>query len=216
MAKRGILITGEVAGKWYAQTAQRVALQHAQSMPVLQKTDFSSINPLLPEGKTQAASWLKEELNRAHQNQLSPLILANITLHEAYDLLGETYPGFIHIKQLLAEALPNAARIMILGTLYTMRSSYVASLLPKHVLQIKASAAHEVLVDELRKIYFSGADANAAKTLWQTLRTTDPQVDFFVLACTELAVAANHFLPKAQIINLPELQISSLLGQKFV
>jgi aspartate/glutamate racemase len=214
MAKTGILITGEVAGKWYTQTAQRVALQYGQPLAVLQKTDFASINPLLPEGREQAAAWLKEELIRAHHNQLSPLILANITLHEAYDLLGETYPGFIHIKQLLADALPNAARVMILGTLYTMRSGYVASLLSKHVLQIKASAAHEILVDELRTIYFSGTDANAAKTLWQMLHTNYPQVDFFVLACTELAVAVGAAPSEEDMrfINLPLLQIEKLFN----
>lgn len=208
----GIVTTGKLAGEWYVKQAQIEAkrLNHPVRIEQLQ-VDFDRINAILPNEIAQASIYLADDLKRLGVEDLNQFILANITLHEAMDLIGDRPSNFIHIKDILKNEIPAGSKVMVLGTLYTMQSGYVSSLLKNEVTCVRPVATDEIAVDDLRKLYYKETDKALAHFIWEKLLSSYPEVDYFIIACTELALALDGFKHKERFLNLPQLQCAYLL-----
>ena len=85
---------------------------------------------------------------------------------------------------------------MILGTAYTMQSGYLQSFIPTESNTILPNSQHLEKVENLRKLYFQSTDAALSSQIWKELQVEYPEVDYFIIACTELSIAFNFFTDK--------------------
>ena len=210
----GILATGSRAGVWYLQKFQAytrsvygadyVAPIHHLSVP------FQQINTLLPGQMKEAGEKMLPYYHDLDRLQVSHFILANITLHEAFDCWREQIPGasrIIHIREILADLSMQAEKtIMFIGTSYSMDNRYLPSLLPPAVSTIQADIHTREELDALRKIYYHGENRAVARRTWQKLLENYPDTDHFVISCTEHALALEGFARQDRFWNLPLLQ----------
>ena len=143
-------------------------------------------------------------------------VLANITLHEAFDAISPhtVNTRLLHIRDILHSIFDGVRRkILITGSLYTMNSAYLPSLFPLGSIEmVHASPRLQKQLDDLRKIYYLGRqDADRSGAVFSELTRSHPEVEAFVIACTEHALALREITDQSRFLNLPRLQITHLL-----
>ena len=104
---------------------------------------------------------------------------------------------------------------MIVGSMYTMRGSYLASLFDHdHIEIVDASGVMQIRLDELRRKFYNGNNRQLANQVFDDLLQQYPEVDAFVIACTEHALALEEYPDKDRFISLPHLQVEYLLNSQ--
>ena len=84
-----------------------------------------------------------------------------------------------------------------------MNHYFIPSLLPKEEL-ISLPKNLQEQIENLRKMYFKSTDEALAKEVFSQLK--DLNIDTYIIACTELAVAYTETKLELPAINLAELQ----------
>lgn len=224
MSKQGyiaLLTTGAASALWYFKRI----LIHTEAqwgrgvVPPLKvlSIPFKNINDLLPHKMQEAARALQlftDELESMHPRAS---IMANITLHEALSLMSRPPASLIALSSIGREAAikRNTRRAMVLGTSYTMGAGFVPSLFPESIDFFTPSRADAQAIDNLRVHIYSGDSKPGDEEVLTALKHHYPDVDTFVIACTELSIAAES-LPqehRVHFIDLPDLQCGSLVAQ---
>lgn len=215
----GILLTGVRSGQWYLQQLQQTARklkgdEYILPLKILQ-TPFEEINVLLPHNIEKAAQKLLPYLMEMKQMKAQPFILANITLHETFNFYKENQAEqipIISISDVLKAKLPKSAKkIVVLGTYYTMSSNYISSQMPEHIYLETIDKGLKEKVNKLRILFNTEVDASFANEVFNELLNTYPDVDCFVLGCTELSLALEYFNTKSPFFNLPKFQCDQLV-----
>lgn len=215
----GILMTGANAGVWYLQQLvhQARVLWGEDYVPPIKtlSVPFESINALLPARMDDAADKMLPYFHEMESQGIEKYILANITLHEAYDKIKGQIPNdhMLHLREIIRQTFyGKKKKIMIIGSLYTMNSLYLPSLFdPGTVQLIKVNKTLQLQVDKLRKVFYKRDDHKMAKVVFKNLTEAHPEVDAFVIACTEHALAIENLPDKSRFVSLPHLQIEYLL-----
>lgn len=102
---------------------------------------------------------------------------------------------------------------MILGTYFTMKSDYIPSLFNDFdVIFISPNKNDFEAIDQLRITYFNAPDSKKTSELFDQLKNNYPEVDCFVIACTEHALALDDYKDSLICFNLPELQCRELVS----
>lgn len=211
----GLLLGGVQSGKWYVDTIhslyrKKYGSNTTPSYLALQ-VNFEPINALLPSNLPEAARLLEFYFNYFEELQVQPYILCNITLHESISYFENKPKNFISIAKLAQDATHNlSGTVTVLGTNYTMNHNYIPSLFPNFNI-VKLPTHLQQAVDELRKIYYHTNHPEMAQKVYKALSQLD--IDYFVIACTELAVAFSDAKMPLQVINLPELQCRYLINE---
>lgn len=218
----GIIATGSSSAMWYYNTILNTARQTTSDdyvfpLKILQ-TPFHELNAILPHQMDKAAKMLQHYLNEMKLMHTGSFILANITLHEAYDKLPANATSdlsFIHIRDILQKQLQKNIQVAVLGSAHTMQHHYIKNIITDGDSKvISLSKTHIKNIDELRKSYYlNKPDVTLSKEIFNQLLHAYPNVDVFLLACTELAIALEHFENKNKFLNLPELQCTYLVNQ---
>lgn len=203
MHNPGVLLTGKKAGNWYIQTLDALKKNKPHFDYNILQVDFYPINALLPY-KMEEAAKLLEPYFAILESRHHPYILANITLHEAVQYFSFTPKYFISIETILKhESIKSFLKTAILGTKFTMNHSYIPSLLPDTKLVPLAEDIQED-IETLRKVYYHSTNKKLAIQIFSQLN--DLEIDCYIIACTELALALDDSEMNLTTINLPALQ----------
>lgn len=211
----GILLTGTQSAQWYIKQiqieyAQMRGSNHFFSYVAVQ-CDFPPINNLLPKQLKAAAELIHPYFTNSALANCKHFILANITLHEALSKFETTLPqSFLSLEKILAkEKLSSHIPYYILGTAYSMKSTYLKSIFLKNNAQVKPLDADLMqAVDQLRIAYYQQAKPKMATEVFSRLATIKGT---FIIACTELAMAYEDSEVKPPVLHLPRLQLRSLI-----
>ena len=208
MHKPGILLTGKISGDWYIQTLEGIKTRQPSFDYEVLQVDFEPINALLPS-KMEAAVLLLEPYFAEMENRKQPYILANITLHEAVHFFSFVPEYFISIEDILQNEIKSMiGTVAILGTIYTMNHSYFSSLLPNtSIINLPEKIQDEV--DDLRKEYYLASNKILAESMFNALNHLN--IDQYIIACTELAVALQDSKAALNTLHIPNLQCNYLL-----
>jgi aspartate/glutamate racemase len=214
----GILATGANAGTWYFSQLLEQAMEKWGAdyvLPVKTLTvPFEPINALLPDRMEEAAEKMLPYFHEMEKLGIKKYILANITLHEAFDKVkGKIYNhSLLHLREIIEQVFAKKQKIMIIGTLYTMNNPYLPSLFNAGTVEfLTASESLQQQIDALRKVFYHRRDDEMAAMIFDRLLREHPEVDTFVIACTEHALALEKLADKSRFISLPHLQIEYLL-----
>lgn len=221
----GIIGTGENAANWYLKKCQEMhRLKHGNSIEVpikMMKIPFTPINEILPDQMDKAGRLLLPYLHKVDDLDVSRFILANITLHEAIDLQkrnSTVNTPFISLGTVIINHWDSKIKkAMILGTYYTMQSNYLRSLFDDYDVEfITPNKTDFNLIDQLRITYFESPNPVAANKMFDRLKSNYPEVDCFIIACTEHALALDDYTNSFESFNLPELQCLDLINETSV
>lgn len=211
MDKRCVLLTGKIAGDWYLKTLNGLLKENNVEVSAYDaiQIDFQPINAILPNRMKDAARLLEPYFVELEKRE-EPYILANITLHEAVEHFSFSPEYFISIEDILRRETENIkSKLAILGTKHTMEHSFVSSMLPyKSIVSLPETIQDRV--DDLRRHYYTNNNPIFANDVFRELGQL--HVDYYIIACTELAVALSDVNPDIQVINIPELQCQYLLN----
>jgi aspartate/glutamate racemase len=198
----GVIGCGWRAAMWYYGTLQSLndQLLPAQHVAIsIHGTAFPAIDALLPDDLESAGRLLKPYIECAERSDSRNYILANITLHEAVDRLGDeigTTGKFLHLREVIAARWQTSGTSsMIVGSAHTMRSGYLRSLFHGSGVRnwVEADCADLEHIDRTRKQVYSGelAPAEASEEI-ASIFARYPEVDRFIIACTEHSLALGH------------------------
>lgn len=211
MHKPGLIITGKNAGNWYIQTLDGHKNTCRSFDYEILEVDFEPINALLPN-KMKAAAALLEPYFAEMENRKQPYILGNITLHEAVKFFSFSPKYFISIEEILQnETNSLRGNVSILGTKYTMNHTYILSLLTNApVVTLPEKIQNKV--DMLRTEYYNCFNKIMAQEVFNAL--VHLNIDQYLIACTEIAVALEDSNSVLNTIHLPKLQCKYLMKVK--
>lgn len=219
----GIIGTGTNVATWYFKKCQEIhQRQHGDSAvcPVkLMNIPFEPINAILPDQMEAAGQLLLPHLHEMDDFGVARFILANITLHEAIDLQKqniELKTPFISLTTVIANHWDsNTKKAMILGTSYTMQSDYIPNLFDEFDVDfIQPNKNDFTAIDHLRTTYYKAPNPESVNKVFDQLKNNYPEVDCFIIACTEHALALDDYQDYFNSFNLPELQCVELLMNK--
>jgi aspartate/glutamate racemase len=208
MNKPTVLLTGKQAGLWYVATLKKLFEEEKieNGFDVLQ-IDFEPINELLPHNMEEASKMLIPYFEEMEKREV-PYIFANITLHEAIQYLPFQLKHFISIESILKKQKIMGS-VAILGTKFTMNNRYIPSLLADNEMVVLPEIIQNKL-EKLRKIYYQERDPEFAEEVFGAFLSL--KIDYFLIACTELAIAFDDFEKSDSIINLAGLQCNWLFN----
>lgn len=216
----GIIGTGVHAATWYFQKCQELyQLRYGKNAvcPVkLMNIPFEPINRILPDQMEEAGRLLVPHLHEMDDFNVSRFILANITLHEAIDLQKDNFElktPFITVRTVITNHWNHRIKkAMILGTYYTMQNTYLPILFDDFDVEfIHPNDSDFKAIDRLRTTYYSTPNPVASKKVFDHLKNNYPEVDCFIIACTEHALALADYNDSLESFNLPELQCMDLI-----
>ena len=221
MENLGIIGTGKNAAKWYLEKCREIyQLQHGSNVepPVkLKSVPFEPINAILPDQMKEAGRLLVPYLREMDDFDVSRFILANITLHEAVELQNVSLKTpFISLRTVIANHWDSdIKKVMIVGSYYTMQGNYLPSLFVDFDLDFIAPSEKDfTAIDQLRKKYYKSSKPKDSRTVFDQLKMNYPEVDSFIIACTEHALALADYQKPIRSFNLPELQCLELITSK--
>lgn len=205
-------MAGEQSAKWYFETINKLMdtqQNFAEHINCL-KIDFETINALLPYRLEEAAHFLEPYFKVMEQDKL-PYIMANITLHETVEYFKIKPKYALTIRQILQDATVTLnGSFAILGTKFTMNHQYIQSMFRENqIINLPENLQNEI--DVLRQIYYSESNPKLAKRVFKKLQQLD--INYFIIACTELAIAYSDTQQNLSLINLPHLQCEYLIDQ---
>lgn len=216
----GIIGTGARAATWYFQKYQELYQfkygKNAVCPLKRMNIPFEPINRLLPSQMEKAGLLLIPYFLKMSNLKVSRFILANITLHEAIDLLKYNLiipSNFISLKNVITKHWnPQIKKAMILGTYYTMQNYYLPSLFNNFVVTfITPNEEDFSAIDRLRTMYYTHSNPDTSEKVFDRLKKNYPEVDCFIIACTEHALALADYNGTLNVFNLPELQCADLI-----
>lgn len=176
---------------------------------LLYQVDFHEVNPHLPDMFKQLDPIVTSWLNQLSQKGITHLLVPNITLHRTIDRIN-TPIHLIHPVELLkSTADQNGASVMILGSIYTMESDYIAQYFTSTTLDVISPVLKQRnRIDEIRKKVFHETVEPQEVEWFNTLIRRLGKRHQVVIACTELSQIVNK---DCDCIDLVDLQIQHTL-----
>lgn len=178
---------------------------------VLINADFNKINPFLPSGFNELREYLTLKINELESLGVERVIVPNITLHEALEVLElDTY--VLNPLHLIGDFFNSEGirEVVLLGTKHTMRSSYFKRVLGKHGIQLIIPEPRIFnFVEGFRKKVYAKLDCEKDRMDYQkhvsALMVKSPVVS----ACTELSMHYNDSVKN--FYDLSNFQIRELM-----
>lgn len=154
------------------------------------QADFNTINPYLPNDFDPLLLALRPIMEELKRMEVKEVLVPNITLHEALDKM-ELDLKLRHPLKLTEEALKKkkATEIMLIGSRYTMESTYVRGWMESagFTVHIPNPTDREQIDVMRKKLYDSKETKEDLNQFINTLKTYSQQATL-VICCTELSM----------------------------
>jgi aspartate racemase len=157
---------------------------------LLLNTNFDTINSLLPNTSKELDNLIQKRLNKLEQMDIKHMLIPNITLHETIDRLV-IEKNVIHPIHLAVSKIKqhNWHKIVLFGSLYTMKSDYISSIFNTNGIEIELPTQKDMLlIDKVRKQIYANKETDELITKFHLLIKKYTQKNPVVLACTELSI----------------------------
>ncbi|MDT8347661.1 MAG: hypothetical protein RQ756_07645 [Flavobacteriaceae bacterium] len=181
------------------------------------KLDFEPINELLPLELQAAAALLKNSIPEEALNKLDAVIIPNFTLHEALDYLKANdliVQKCFHLKEVLNNYIPTDHTPMLIGSSYTIKSGYLSSLLPNDSVVVRPTKETLIQLEQQRAVFYTTKDEELALNTFIHLAVNYPEVNQFILCCTEHVVAyeaVKNALNQSRYLNLAQRHCAAVV-----
>ena len=172
---------------------------------LLLNTNFDTINSLLPHTSQELDNLIQKRLNELEQMDIIHMLIPNITLHETIDRLviekSVIHPIHLSVSKIKQH---NWHKIVLFGSLYTMKSDYISSIFNTNGIEIELPTQKDMLlIDEVRKQIYANKETDEIITKFHLLIKKYTEKNPVVLACTELSIFNpinnNDLLDMAQV-----------------
>jgi aspartate racemase len=172
---------------------------------LLLNTNFDTINSLLPNTSQELDNLIQKRLNELEQMDIIHMLIPNITLHETIDRLviekSVIHPIHLSVSKIKQH---NWNKIVLFGSLYTMKSDYISSIFNTNGIEIELPTQKDMLlIDEVRKQIYANKETDELITKFHLLIKKYTEKNPVVLACTELSIFNpinnNDLLDMAQV-----------------
>lgn len=193
--------------------------QDATCPLLLINTDFSTLNPYLPDQFSKLEPQLLIDLQQVIYYQIEKLIIPNITLHECYErlLTREKLPDIIHPLTALQQHIDINEKVILFGSKHTMNNPWFIKSVEALGIDILApSADDQELIDKTRRLIYHYQENPDLLQQFQQKLTSYSKNHKVIIACTELSIALS-LLPKTvedRVYDLSLLQIQSALNEE--
>ena len=191
---------------------QRLGGFHSASL-LLHSVDYHEIRSRYDERWAEVPALLERELRELAALGPDCIVLCNNTLHKAYDEIAPRLAlpmPFFHAVEAAARAARDAgfARVLLLGTRFTMEDGYYQRGLERFGLDVRTPPADERA--EIQRVQSELARGVVTDAHRQALRAIVERhaghVDAAVLGCTELPLALRPGEGALPLLDPTELQ----------
>ncbi|MCL7764705.1 aspartate/glutamate racemase family protein [Polaribacter sp. Z014] len=175
----------------------------------LLNTDFDTINPLLPNTSVQLDAILQGYLDQIEALEVAEILIPNITLHETIDRL-ELQKNILHPLPLSVLKMKeiDAKKVMLLGSLHSMKSSYIRSYLELNSIEVLLPSSEDmVCIDEVRKHIYNTTETKEIINKYHQLIKKYSENYPVILGCTELSILKP--IDQRSLIDMAQLQIEA-------
>jgi aspartate racemase len=185
---------------------------------LLYSVNYGEFKTLYHHGWDRIPGIFEKEYRLLMRGQPDCVILANNTLHKAYDLVADRLPKtapFFHAVHLTRDyCLANKIKhALFVGTAFTMKDAYFFG--PLHAAGVTLTLpteAEQQQIQEIQTGITNGDTGEAQKTAFARIIERYNAVDGVILACTELPLIAPHSTPQCPMINPVELQCQAAVN----
>lgn len=192
---------------------QRLGGHHSARI-ALYSIDYHDIKSRYGEGWVEIPSLLRKEAETLLSFRPDCWMIANNTLHHAYDQIADTLPRdvpFFHAVHLVRDHLVarGLRRVLLLGTLFTMESGFYAAPLEAAGLQVSIPTKEDRdMVQAIQSCLAKGEiDDSFARSFRALLaRHEATGCEAVVTACTELPLVINQSLTSMAVVDPLVLQ----------
>lgn len=174
---------------------------------LLYNTDFSLLNPFLPNNFEKLIPQLTTYLNELTDLGVTQLLIPNITLHETLDKI-ECKLSVIHPIDIAISKLKemNKTEAVVFGSHYTMTSDYLKNkFVEQNITLVSPTKDELVLIDKVRQQVYSGEDNSQEIKEYYELIKSYASRSTIILACTELSIINSE--PPTQVLDMALCQI---------
>ncbi|PQB06778.1 hypothetical protein BST83_06115 [Polaribacter filamentus] len=174
---------------------------------LLLNTNFDTINSLLPHTSQELDNLIQKRLNELEQMDIIHMLIPNITLHETIDRLV-IEKSVIHPIHLAVSKIKqhNWNKIVLFGSLYTMKSDYISSIFNANGIEIELPTQKDMLlIDEVRKQIYANKETDELITKFYLLIKKYTEKNPVVLACTELSIF--NPINNKNLLDMAQVQI---------
>lgn len=193
--------------------AERLGAPHSAQI-LLWNIDYGPIKSLYgdPKGWERIPDLFAEEYRFLASKQPDCIILANNTLHKAYDIVADELPSgipFFHTVQLTRDhcVLQGFKRVLFTGTAFTMEDDFFTAPLRAAGLDIVIpSSEHRAAIQAIQTQVSAGHIRPQHKEKFAAILDNYKDTEAVILACTELPLIAPQDTPQWRMINPAELQ----------
>jgi len=220
----GILGLGSKSTLYYIEELNRLyKKEHGgfSTFPFkLLNTNFDEINSLLPNYSEELDTAVTKYLYQLLELNIQAILIPNITIHETVDkIIDREKMGATIIHPLIeTNAIlqdNNVKEVLLLGTYYTMNSTYINSYFKKNnILVMKPSQQEMETIDRIRKEVYIGVNINGNTKLLKELTDRFTQDHHVVIACTELSMINSE--SNVRIHDMAKIQIEETLLQSSI
>ncbi len=213
--KLGILGLGNRSTLFYInELNKRYNKCHAEfsTFPfLLYNTDFSLLNPFLPNNFEKLVPQLTIYLEELHDLGVTQLLIPNITLHETLDRI-DCRLSVIHAVDSTIEAMKKIGKTeaVVFGSKYTMQSMYLKNKFSEQGIRLISPAEDDMtLIDQMRKKVYDEEENKAVLEQYNALLKMYTFKTSVVLACTELSVINNN--TNSRVLDMALNQINDAI-----
>ncbi|TCI92788.1 aspartate/glutamate racemase family protein [Tenacibaculum sp. M341] len=184
----------------------------------LLNANFNDINPLLPNVSPELIKNVEKYVKELISLNIDALLIPNITLHETIDIVFQKEfinVPVIHPVKITADILSskNHKNVIVLGSMYTMQSSYITSIFTNKGITVNQLPKEEMLfVDKVRREIYEEDNQQLIKEFNELLSEYAAQTSI-VIACTELSIANKTV--SDNVLDMVTIQIEKAIQSAF-
>ena len=190
------------------------------SCPILlYSIDYNAIKSNYHDGWAIIPQLLKKELEILIGFKPSCIIIANNTLHKAYDLIKDTLETDIpvlHIIELTKQYIKRMGYndVLLLGTKFTMEDSYFKQPLVESGINIVTPNENEQLkIQEIQTQVSNGAFQDHHMDYFKNvINKKYSHLDAFILGCTEIPLIYKEIDTPTNLVNTLALQCEEAMS----
>ncbi|EHO08129.1 amino acid racemase [Myroides odoratimimus] len=183
------------------------------SCPILlYSIDYHNIKTRYANQWDEVPNILKHEIEVLLSLQPDCFLIANNTLHKAYDEIKQeilTNIPISHSIELTKKHIltHNMKKVLLLGTPFTMEDDYFKSPLQQAGIEVIIPNAEEIAqIGQFQSILATGTITEEMRSFFMTLIEDYSSVEGVILGCTELPLVFNSLDIKIPIIDTMVLQ----------
>ena len=202
----GLLYLGEDSSEFYLRKLTEFGFNEVKVV----HTNFTAINAQLPDNFKLLKNLLTPYLRQIDQENITRLIVPNITLHETLDVLDHSFKFKLShpvLEGIRALKKNGVRKVVLFGSLHTMQGGYIKRQFETDNIKTMTPIKQDMLyIDEIRKKVYDGSIKDSEIEAYVSLIYKYQQTSPVVIACTELSILQQP-LKLSNVYDLSILQM---------